>query len=93
MIDAWIDDEGLLRRIRIPFGGTDGPVEVIDLYDFGVPVDIEAPPADEVISEDEFSKLLERECEKSDGAGEENALCMLFGVSTRVIRLRGVFAD
>jgi hypothetical protein len=79
VIDAWIDDDGLLRRIRTPFGGTDGPVEVIDLYDFGVPVEIEAPPADEVISEEEFNKLMERECENSDVARDENAWCLLFG--------------
>jgi hypothetical protein len=81
VIDAWIDDDGLLRRIRIPFGGTDGPVEVIDLYDFGVPADIEAPPADEVISEEEFNKLMERECEISESEGDETAWCMLFGGS------------
>ena len=78
VIDAWIDDDGLLRRIRIPFGGTEGPVEVIDLYDFGVPVDIEAPPADEVISEEKFNKLMDKECESG---GEETAWCMLFGAT------------
>jgi hypothetical protein len=81
VIDAWIDDEGLLRRLRIPFGGAEGPVEVIDLYDFGVPVDIEEPPADEVVSEKEFKLLMEKECASSDEAGEENASCLLFGGS------------
>ena len=76
VIDAWIDDEGLLRRIRIPFGGADGPVEVIDLYDFGLAVDIEAPPADEVISVEEFERLMEKECESG---GDETAWCMVFG--------------
>jgi hypothetical protein len=78
VIDVWIDDEGLLRRIRIPFGGAEGPVEVIDLYDFGVPVDIDAPPADEVISVEEFERLMEKECESG---GDEPAWCMVFGGS------------
>ena len=79
VVDAWIDDDGLLRRIRIPFGGPEAPVEVIDLYDFGVPVDVEAPPADEVMSEQEFSKFMARECESS--ASDESPACVLFGDS------------
>ena len=79
VVDAWIDGEGLLRRIRIPFGRF-GPVEVIDLYDFGVPVDIEAPPKDELISEEELEKLTEKECA---GKSEEDLpdWCMLYGGS------------
>jgi hypothetical protein len=79
VIDAWIDRDGLLRRIRVPYAGTEGPVEVIDLYDFGVPVDVEAPPADEVVSEKEFYKLMEKECESSNG--DENAWCLMLGAS------------
>jgi hypothetical protein len=82
VIDAWIDGDGLLRRIRIPLGGSEGPVEVIDLYDFGVPVDIEAPPGDEVLSEEAFNKLMEQECESSDREAEENAWCFVFGASS-----------
>jgi hypothetical protein len=82
VIDAWIDDHGLLRRIRIPFGGNDDPVEVIDLYDFGVPVDVEAPPADQVLSEGEFRRVMMKECdESSDEADDATAACMLFGGS------------
>jgi hypothetical protein len=79
VIDAWIDDDGLLRRIRIPFGGAEGPVEVIDLYDFGVPVNIDAPSPDEVVSQEEFNRLMDRECVASKGAGDENPWCLLFG--------------
>ena len=82
VIDAWIDDQGLLRRIRIPFGGNDDPMEVIDLYDFGVPVDVEAPPADQVLPEGEFRRLMMKECNESgDKADDETAACMLFGGS------------
>jgi hypothetical protein len=77
VIDAWIDGDGLLRRIRIPYGGTEGPVEVIDLYDFGVPVDVKAPSADEVVSEEEMSRLMEKECQSSDA--DKNAWCLVFG--------------
>ena len=50
-------------RIRIPYGGEPkAAVEVVDLFDFGVPVDVEAPPANEVVSEEEFDKLMEKEC-------------------------------
>jgi hypothetical protein len=79
VIDAWIDDEGLLRRIRIPFGGDKDPVEVIDLYDFGVAVEVEAPPADQVVSEKEFNRLIEAECVASKRAGDEDPWCFLFG--------------
>jgi hypothetical protein len=89
VIDAWIDDEGLLRRLRIPFGGAKGPVEVIDLYDFGVPVDIEEPSADEVVSEKEFERLMEKECASSDEVGEENAWCLLFGGSGSMTTYEG----
>jgi hypothetical protein len=81
VIDAWIDDEGLLRRIRIPFGGAHGPVEVIDLYDFGVAVDLEAPRADEILSEEEFEKLMEKECASTEGVEDKNFWCLLFGES------------
>ena len=58
--DVWVDNDGLARRIQLkldlaklagPDGGTDGPVLTMsmDLYDFGVPVHVEAPPASETV--------------------------------------------
>ena len=54
-IDVWVDEEGRARRfayeIEAPAAGDDatGMVTlVIDLYDFGVAVDVEAPPEAEV---------------------------------------------
>lgn len=80
VVDAWIDDQGLPRRVRIPFGGETDSGFVIDLFDFGVPVDVEAPPSNEVVSEDEFDKLMDEECAGADKAPEEmNPLCALFG--------------
>ena len=57
--DVWVDSDGLARRIQLKLdlgrmagtgGGSDLPVMTIsiDLYDFGVPVHVEAPPADQV---------------------------------------------
>jgi hypothetical protein len=78
VVDAWIDEQGLARRIRIPFGGEKEAAGVFDLFDFGVPVDVEAPPADEIVSEDKMDKLMEKEC--ADKAPEDrNPLCALFG--------------
>jgi hypothetical protein len=81
IIDAWIDEDGLMRRLRLPFGGPKDPVQVIDLYDFGVEVSIEPPPEDQVVSEDEFERLMEKECAKAapDEASEANPICMFFG--------------
>jgi hypothetical protein len=57
--DVWVDSDGIARRIQLKLdlgklagtdGGSDLPVMTvsIDLYDFGVPVHVEAPPADQV---------------------------------------------
>jgi hypothetical protein len=42
-VDVWIDEEGLVRRIALEDGGSPAAVE---FFDFGVEVDIEAPPPD-----------------------------------------------
>lgn len=82
VVDAWIDEQGLPRRVRVPFGGETDSGFVIDLFDFGVPVDVEAPPADEVVSEDEFDKLMDKECAGAEKAPQEmNPLCALFGAT------------
>lgn len=82
VVDAWIDEQGLPRRIRIPFGDEADSAIVIDLFDFGVPVDVEAPPADEVVSEDEFDKLMDEECADAEKAPEKmNPLCAIFGAT------------
>jgi hypothetical protein len=62
VVDAWVDDDGLLRRIRLPSGSEEMPVFVLDLFDFGVDVDVQPPSADELVTADEFWRLLNREC-------------------------------
>lgn len=53
--DVWIDDDGMARRMKyeqpLPSaGGEAGAMELtMELFDFGVEVDVEPPPNDEVI--------------------------------------------
>ena len=52
-IRVWIDDDGFARRLVV----LDGEDELtLDFYDFGVNVDVEAPPDDQV---DDFDRLFE----------------------------------
>lgn len=55
--EAWIDDDGRLRKfsltMEVPASDTTGghavtSVTEVETYDFGVAVDVEAPPADQV---------------------------------------------
>ena len=72
--DVWIDADGRMRRERLVidfgkvFGGVDAAdgsrdaagvmTEQLDFYDFGTPVNVEAPPADQVRSlSDQFADL------------------------------------
>jgi hypothetical protein len=72
IIDAWIDDDRLVRRVHAPY---DQDVFVrVDLFDFGVPVEVEAPPADEIVDDDEFWGLLETWCMRRP-KGEESQFC------------------
>ena len=52
--DVWIDEDGLVRRIRQRYDLRVGERKVrteiaMELFDFGVEVDVEAPPADAVV--------------------------------------------
>lgn len=51
--EAWIDDNGYLRKLTLAFAGLAGASDAgfdltMEMFDFGSPVDIEPPPADEV---------------------------------------------
>jgi hypothetical protein len=50
-VDIWIDEDGLTRRLRyeqkMPGGGSTDFTQ--EFYDFGADVDVEAPPANQVI--------------------------------------------
>lgn len=51
-VDVWIDGDGLVRRIFVEDGGVAGTIE---FFDFGLEVDIEPPPADQVADIDELA--------------------------------------
>jgi hypothetical protein len=58
-IEVWIDDDGLVRRIKQTLGGNGSGLQMnmtmtTDLSDFGTEVNVEEPPADEVV---DFSEL------------------------------------
>jgi hypothetical protein len=54
-LDVWIDGDGMARRMKyeqpLPSaGGEEGAMELtMEFFDFGVDVDVEPPPSDEVI--------------------------------------------
>jgi LppX/LprAFG-like lipoprotein len=61
-VDVWIDEDGLVRRLRQTMHGAASgqglPLDVTtttELYDFGTDVSVEEPPADQVI---DFQDLL-----------------------------------
>jgi hypothetical protein len=77
-MELWIDGDGLVRRIRtvldVP-GGPDG-AEVtqqttLELYDFGVNVDLEAPLSEQTVELADLAEDLER-LEELDGLGTED---------------------
>ena len=47
-LDVWIDDSERTRRFRYAMLGDPESTVVWELYDFGVPVDITAPPSEKV---------------------------------------------
>jgi hypothetical protein len=60
--EYWIDGEGRLRRMAMTLDsdGKDGPMPPTDmtyeLYDFGAPVDVTIPPANQVMTLDELRR-------------------------------------
>jgi hypothetical protein len=57
-VEIWIDGESRLRRITLERGEDEATMSTrVELFDYGVDVDVEPPPADEVISREEFDKL------------------------------------
>ena len=82
VVDAWIDGQGLPRRIRATRGSGSDSAEVVDLFDFGVPVDVQAPPASEVVSEEKFNKVMEKACAGAEQDPKNiSPLCLFFGGS------------
>lgn len=52
-VEVWVDDEGLIRRFNHEYGfSTEGTTAVVttELFDFGIPVNVSAPPPDQVVT-------------------------------------------
>lgn len=59
-VELWIDNESRLRRIEITYPAHDENPEQtmsVELFDYGVEVDVGPPPEAETISQAEFDKL------------------------------------
>lgn len=57
-VDIWIDDESRLRRIAMTRStGTSKWAMTLDLFDYGVAVDVEPPPSEQLISQDQLEKM------------------------------------
>lgn len=70
-VELWIDDDSRLRRITTEHDrGGARETMAVDLYEYGIDVDVQPPPADETISEDELDKILGNRIELKTGEGE-----------------------
>lgn len=50
-VDVWVDDAGMLRRVSADLGGASAFLSIkasLDLTDYGTPVTVDLPPADQV---------------------------------------------
>jgi hypothetical protein len=65
-----IDEHDRFRKAEFAFG--DGEDLVIEIFDYGVPVDARSPDPSTVLTPQEYAKLLEAECERLKKEGREN---------------------
>lgn len=71
-VEVWIDEDSRLRRITTEESVDGGKMTMaVELYDYGVDVDVEPPPEEETITEDEFDELDLSSAELESGEGEE----------------------
>jgi hypothetical protein len=68
-VEIWIDDVGRARRFVLEL---DEVPATIDFYDFGVEVDVQAPPQDEVLDDDELLGVGDVEVESGSYEYEES---------------------
>jgi LppX_LprAFG lipoprotein len=69
-VELWIDEESRVRRIRLTEDGEGSSVMTIEFFDYGVDVDVQPPPADQVISQDELEKLQAEAWEEESPSAE-----------------------
>jgi LppX_LprAFG lipoprotein len=59
-VELWIDDESRLRRITIARDANrGGETTTVELYDYGVQVDVEPVATEELTPEEEFDKIID----------------------------------
>jgi hypothetical protein len=69
-VDVWVDDAGVARRVR---ERTEGLVTTSDYSDFGHQEVIVPPPAAEVVEEDEWMRIQQRQEQETDASWSEGS--------------------
>jgi len=77
-VEIWIDDESRLRRITIEQreheeDANPATTTTVELFDYGVEVDVQPPPSEDLTSEEQFDKLtgsMGLEAGEASGEGE-----------------------
>lgn len=69
-LDLAVDEEGLLRRVDVAI--PDGERLSVEFFDYGLEVDAKPPPASQVLSMEEFIRLMEKLC--SEGREDSGGL-------------------
>lgn len=67
MMDVWVDSEGRARRVVTTdgtLGAEEGWVTTTEYFDFGLEVDIQAPPRAEVLKSEEWERITENQMEE-----------------------------
>jgi hypothetical protein len=61
-VELWIDEESRLRRLKLSEefseDGPDSMVMTIELFDYGVEVDVQPPPGEQLIFQEELDELI-----------------------------------
>jgi hypothetical protein len=72
-VELWIDDESRLRRITIARDANrGGETTTVELFDYGVQVDVEPVAAEELTPKEEFDKIIEPYFELEGGESAES---------------------
>jgi hypothetical protein len=75
-IDVWVDSEGRARRIvtiDAAMGTDAGWVTTTEYFDFGLEVDIQAPPVAEVLKSEEWDRVTQQQGEKEQEDSPESS--------------------
>lgn len=68
-LDVWVDEDDLPRRIRMALGASGSDIKVdIEMFDYGEPVDVDAPPENLVTRAGSPDELLRQASEESGSA-------------------------